>query len=110
MGIYELGGYVEVHPTFLYESIGTLILFVILINIKNRKFSGQVTCTYLIGYGLIRMLIEGLRTDSLMIGNIRISQALSLVILIFGITMYFTKIQQKKMSENEINCHKEKNK
>lgn len=110
MGIYEFGEYIEVHPTFLYESMGTLILFVILINIKNRKFSGQAVCTYLIGYGLIRMLIEGLRTDSLMLGNIRISQLLSLAILILGILIYFKKIYQKKMSQNLKNCHKEKEK
>lgn len=110
MGIYELGEYIEVHPTFLYESIGTLILFIILINIKNRKFLGQIACTYLIGYGFIRMLIEGLRTDSLMIGSIRISQVLSLVILIFGITIYFRKMYQKKMSQNKKTCHKEKEK
>lgn len=110
MGIYELGEYVEVHPTFLYESICTLILFIILINIKNRKFSGQSVCVYLIGYGFVRMLIEGLRTDSLMLGNIRISQVLSLIILIFGITIYFRKIYQKKMSQNLKNCHKAKDK
>lgn len=110
MGIYEFGEYIEVHPTFLYESICTLILFIILINIKNRKFSGQSVCVYLIGYGFVRMLIEGLRTDSLMLGNIRISQVLSLIILIFGITIYFRKIYQKKMSQNLKNCHKAKDK
>lgn len=110
MGIYEFGEYIEVHTTFLYESICTLILFIILINIKNRKFSGQSVCVYLIGYGFVRMLIEGLRTDSLMLGNIRISQVLSLIILIFGITIYFRKIYQKKMSQNLKNCHKAKDK
>lgn len=106
MGIYELGEYIEVHPTFLYESIGTIILFLILINLKNRKFSGQSTCIYLIGYGFIRMLIEGLRTDSLMLGKVRISQLVSLIILILGITIYLIKIYQKKMSQkskNDIN-------
>lgn len=110
MGIYEFGEYIEVHPTFLYESICTLVLFIILMNIKNRKFSGQVACEYLIGYGLIRMIIEGLRTDSLMLGNIRVSQALSLVIFILGIIIYFTKSYQKKMSQNQKTCHKEKEK
>lgn len=99
MGIYELGEYIEVHPTFLYESIGTLMLFILLMTIKNRKFSGQVACIYLMGYGLIRMIIEGLRIDSLMLGNIRISQLLSLFIFIVGITIYWIKIYQKKMSQ-----------
>lgn len=88
MGIYELGKYVEVHPTFLYESITTLALFIVLMNIKNRKFDGQITYIYFIWYGIARMLIEGLRTDSLMLGPIRISQAVSLGILIIGIVLY----------------------
>lgn len=88
MGIYELGEYVEVHPTFLYESIATLTLFIVLMNIKNRKFAGQITYIYFIWYGVERMLIEGLRTDSLMLGSIRISQVVSLGILIIGIVLY----------------------
>ena len=92
MGIYELGQYVEVHPTFLYESLANFILFLVLIRIKEkRKFKGQLTFIYMMGYGLIRMLIEGLRIDSLMLGNIRISQLVSLIILIAGITLYMQK-------------------
>ena len=63
------------HPTFLYESLWNLIGFV-LINIfyKKKKFDGQITLMYLGWYGLGRMFIEGLRTDSLYIGVFRISQ------------------------------------
>ena len=63
------------HPTFLYESLWNLLGFV-LINIfyKKKKFDGQVTLMYLAWYGLGRMFIEGLRTDSLYIGVFRISQ------------------------------------
>ncbi len=89
MGIYELGRYVEVHPTFLYESISNFILFFILIRIKDkRKFKGQLTYMYLIWYGATRMIVEGLRTDSLMLGTIRISQLVSLIILIAGALLY----------------------
>lgn len=89
MGIFERGKYIEVHPTFLYESIITLILFIMLIKIgKKRKFKGQLTYTYFIVYGLERMLVEGLRTDSLMLGSVRISQILSLILLILGIGLY----------------------
>ena len=89
MGIYELGEYIEVHPTFLYESIATFILFIILIRIKDkRKFKGQLTCMYFIGYGFVRMIIEGLRTDSLMLGSVRISQVLSLIIFIVASIAY----------------------
>ena len=96
MGIYELGKYKEVHPTFLYESIANIILFLIIYKIsKNRKFAGQLTYLYLIGYGLIRMIIEGLRADSLMLGPIRISQLLSAVILIVGIVLYKKRFSSK---------------
>ncbi len=99
MGIYELGEYVEVHPTFLYESIATFILFIILIIIKNkRKFVGQLTCIYFIWYSFVRMLIEGLRTDSLMLGPVRISQVLSLLIFIVSIFLYVRANKEKKGS------------
>jgi phosphatidylglycerol:prolipoprotein diacylglycerol transferase len=63
------------HPTFLYESLWNLIGFV-LINLfyKKKKFDGQIVLMYLAWYGFGRMLIEGLRTDSLYIGVFRISQ------------------------------------
>lgn len=97
MGIYELGEYIEVHPTFLYESIVTFTLFLLLLKIKGkRKFEGQLTYIYFIVYGLARTIIEGLRTDSLMIGNIRISQAVSIIIFLFGIAMY--------IKNRKINC------
>lgn len=85
----EEGKYVEVHPTFLYESICTLLIF-ILLTIKNnkRKFKGEITLIYLILYSFARMLIEGLRTDSLMLGPIRISQILSLIIFIITLMLY----------------------
>lgn len=97
MGIYESGKYIEVHPTFLYESLSTFILFIVLMSIKEkRKFPGQLTYIYFIWYSLERTLVEGLRTDSLMLGNIRISQALSLLILIAATTLY---IKAKKKSK-----------
>jgi len=98
MGIYELGKYIEVHPTFLYESIVTFSLFLVLIYLqKNRKFEGQITYIYLIVYGFARMLIEGLRTDSLMLGPIRVSQMVSLIILLVGICLYMNKRDKQKM-------------
>ena len=92
MGIFEIGKYKEVHPTFLYESIATFILFIILIRIRNkRKFKGQVTYLYLIGYSFARMLIEGLRADSLMLYQIRVSQVLSVIILVITSILYIRK-------------------
>ncbi len=97
MGIYKEGEYVEVHPTFLYESLVTFLLFIILGLISNkRKYKGQITLIYLIIYSFARMIIEELRTDSLMLGNIRISQLLSLIILIISGFLYLREKYKNK--------------
>ena len=70
-----------VHPTFLYESIWCLAGFVILASlVKRRKFNGQIFLSYIIWYGLGRSWIEGLRTDSLLVGNtgLRASQLMAI--------------------------------
>lgn len=88
MGIIEAGKYVEVHPTFLYESLVTFSLFILLTAISNkRKYKGQITLIYLTIYSFARMIIEGLRIDSLMLGNMRVSQILSLLIFIVAIVL-----------------------
>ena len=85
MGIYEGNKYIEVHPTFLYESIATFLIFILLSIISNkRKYNGQITLTYLMLYSFARMIIEGIRTDSLMLGSIRVSQLLSLIIFLIS--------------------------
>ena len=77
MGIIENGEYIEVHPTFLYESICTFIIFIILTRLqRKRKFKGQITYYYLVMYSLVRAIIENLRTDSLMFGSIRVSRSI----------------------------------
>lgn len=97
MEIIENGITKYVHPTFLYESVGNFILFLILLKIsKKRKFSGQITLLYFIGYAFIRFFIEGLRTDSLMMGNIRASQLLSLIIFIACTLIYIIFAQKQK--------------
>ncbi len=74
-----------VHPTFLYESLWCLFSFIILFIVcqKFRKFSGQLFLGYGLLYGIERSIVEGMRTDSLYIGdtNIRTSQLLSLVLV-----------------------------
>lgn len=98
MGIYQAGEYIEVHPTFLYESIVTLTIFIILTKIsKKRKFKGQITYLYLIMYSFARAIIESLRTDSLMLGPIRISQLLSLIIFTVSIIMYIKNKKKERM-------------
>ena len=77
-----------VHPCFLYESVWCLLGFVILSFLsKRRKFDGQIFLMYLAWYGAERFVVEGLRTDSLMLGNIRISQALSAVLFIVAVLL-----------------------
>ena len=76
------------HPTFLYESIWCLLLCLFLIYFDKRrnrdghaKFEGQLICLYGILYSVERYFVEGLRTDSLMIGPFRQAQVISLVII-----------------------------
>lgn len=79
-----------VHPTFLYESIWCLLIFVFLIWMSDRrKFKGQIVCLYGMLYSVERFLVEGLRTDSLMIGPLRQAQVISAVIFAASLAGYF---------------------
>lgn len=101
MEIIENGITKYVHPTFLYESIGDFVLFLLLLKIsKKTKFSGQITFLYFIGYSFLRFFIEGLRTDSLMLGNIRASQLLSIIIFIVFSILYI--IKKKNISKSQM--------
>ena len=75
--------YIQVHPTFLYESLWNFGLLMFMLWFRKRKtFTGEMLCIYLAGYGIGRAWIEGLRTDSLLIPGtqIAVSQALSVVL------------------------------
>ncbi len=76
-----------VHPTFLYESLWCFILFLFLLWFDKHKgkYRGQNVCLYMILYSIERFLVEGLRTDSLYIGNFRQAQVISVVMIILGI-------------------------
>jgi len=77
--------YIQVHPTFLYESAWNLmVLILMLVYRKHKKFHGEVCLLYLGGYGLGRFLIEGLRTDQLLLPGTQlpVSQLLALLLLI----------------------------
>lgn len=79
------------HPTFLYESLWSLLGFILLIILRNQKDllrRGEVALSYVIWYSFGRFFIEGMRTDSLWIGDImRVSQVLSLVLFISAIIL-----------------------
>lgn len=96
MGIVENGKYIQVHPTFLYESVCTLIIFIFLYIRRNKKkYSGELTYWYFVLYGIARAIIEGFRTDSLMLGDIRISQILSILLsVIFGGILIYKKVKK----------------
>ena len=74
-------------PTFLYESIWCLIGVIILLNIRKRKSNliGKQISFYLVWYGIGRFIIEGLRSDSLYLGSLRISQIVSILIIVIGL-------------------------
>lgn len=93
--IVEIDGtkYIQVHPTFLYESLWNVgVLVVLLLFTKHRKYNGQIFLIYLLGYGLGRVWIEGLRTDQLLFfgTGVAVSQVLSgvLVVVSAGILIY----------------------
>lgn len=78
MGLIENGQLQYFHPTFLYESVWNVVGFVLLHFLsKKRKYDGEVFLGYVAWYGLGRAIIEGLRTDSLYIGPLRVSQWLA---------------------------------
>ncbi len=102
MGIETLEGYKEVHPVFLYEAILTFSIFIILrILQKKRKFKGEITLLYLTFYSFGRFFLEGLRTDSLMLFNCRISQVLSSLIFLTSLIVIFCR---KKSNEKHLKC------
>lgn len=90
-------GTTPVHPCFLYESLLCAAGFVLLHLVsRHRKFDGQLITLYMVWYGTVRFFIEGLRTDSLMIGILRVSQVLSFVLVIAGIVLYFLLLKRSK--------------
>lgn len=87
-------GYIQVQPTFLYESCwNILVLVLILIFKKYKKFEGEVFLWYLAGYGLGRSIIEGMRTDQLImpITGWPVSQAFSIVLVVVSVLIIVTK-------------------
>lgn len=103
--------YIQVHPTFLYESLWNLgLLMFMLWYRKRKKFDGEMLWIYLVGYGLGRFWIEGLRTDQLILfgTGIAVSQGLSLILVLasVGVLIYhyrrLFKRQKEKTSDGDI--------
>lgn len=103
--VQVIGGeqFIQVHPTFLYESLWNLGVICFLYWYRTRKkFQGELFLVYLLGYGLGRVWIEALRTDQLQIGNtgIPVSQLLAGVLILFSLCMIFLG-RKKNMSEED---------
>ena len=93
--------YIQVHPTFLYESLWNLgVLLILLWWRKRKKFEGEIFLMYLFGYGVGRAWIEGLRTDQLLIPGIGwpVSQVLAVVLVVVSATL-IVMIRSKKKKE-----------
>ncbi len=108
------GEIVQVHPTFFYESLWNVIglLLIVFVVSKARRFDGENTCFYFLWYGIGRFWIEGLRTDSLYLFDwqlfgqpIRVSQALSLVMIVVSLALlvYHLKIRPHNPAELYVN-------
>ncbi|HBE85114.1 MAG TPA: prolipoprotein diacylglyceryl transferase [Lachnoclostridium sp.] len=98
--------YIQVHPTFFYESIWNLLVLLFMLWYRKRKrFDGEMLFIYLLGYGLGRVWIEGLRTDQLIFFStgIPVSQALSLILVVISTLVLFCKHRQiRKKSKGEV--------
>lgn len=88
--VVEVDGisYIQVHPTFLYESLWNLgLLILLLIFFRHKKFDGEVFLWYLFGYGIGRFWIEGLRTDQLLLPvvNYPVSQLVAILLVVISL-------------------------
>ena len=90
---------VKVHPTFLYESIWNVGVFIFLFLFrKKQKYEGQILVNYVILYSIGRFFIEGLRTDSLMLGPLKMAQVISILFIICGVVLNY--VLSKKYKTN----------
>lgn len=91
--------YIQAHPTFLYESLWCLmVLIIMLLYRKHKKFDGEVFLVYLLGYGLGRFWIEGIRTDQLLLPGlgIPVSQMLSGILVVVAIVLIVYNRRKRK--------------
>ena len=102
----DVGGqmlsYIQVHPTFLYEGLwNCLVLLVIFLYRKHKKFDGELLCIYLMGYGLGRFFIEGLRVDQLQIGHTGIAVTQVVCAVVFAGSL-ITMIIKRRMRQKQL--------
>ncbi len=103
--IAEGTNYIQVHPTFLYESLWNLILLVMMLLYRQHKqFQGEMWLLYLGGYGLGRAWIEGIRTDTLFIPHttIAVSQVLAIVLFVVALAADILIRMYKKRGKSKL--------
>lgn len=85
------------HPTFLYESLWNLFVFFLLLLLRRKKYiiKGDIFALYIIGYSIGRFYIEGLRTDSLMMGSFRVAQIISILFVVTGSFIIYLRHRKK---------------
>ena len=104
-GMFIRGKYY--HPTFFYESIFNLLLLIFIVVFRRYKKvkEGMIFSIYLMGYGILRFFIESMRTDSLMLGSIRVAQVVSIAFFISGLVLMIISIKKhddyNKIEEKE---------
>lgn len=91
-------------PTFLYESILSLIGFIILIIVRKKLNikTGVLTGIYLVWYGLVRFIIEIFRSDSLMLGNIKIAMVISIIGIMIGLYLIINSKSRKLYNKDKL--------
>lgn len=91
------------HPTFLYESILNFLCFIVLVILRRNKRIGLglLTGIYFMWYGIVRFFIESMRTDSLMLGNIRMAQVISIVLLMIGLILIILSYKKEKYNQEK---------
>ncbi len=102
----EGANYIQVHPTFLYESLWNIVILCLMLLLWRKKhFDGEVTLLYFAGYGIGRFFIERLRTDQLQLGNtgIAVSQMLGLVLFLTAVVIEIVVLARiyKKREKNK---------
>ena len=88
-------------PTFLFESVACFILFILIVIVRRNKYLkvGSLTAFYLIGYGIIRFLIEFERLDALKVGGIRVAQVISAIFFTIGLSILVSNSKKSKLDD-----------
>ncbi|MDE7415118.1 MAG: prolipoprotein diacylglyceryl transferase [Lachnospiraceae bacterium] len=99
--------FIQVHPTFLYESVWNLgILTIMLLYHKRKKYHGQMCLFYLGGYGIGRFVIEGIRTDRLLIPGTQIAVSQLLGLILFIVSIVLNMIARIRLSKTSVHTGK----